>query len=64
MIELGVMVKRPDCPIDLEGLNSSKRALVMVNRPDCPIDLEGLNYFDRGAVIVHRLSKPTLNEPV
>jgi len=48
------MVHRPDCPIDLTGLDSWYRACVMVNRPDCQIDLTGLNSRGRAWVIRKR----------
>ena len=49
-----VMVRRPDCPINLEGLTSDYRAWVMAKRPDCPLDLDGLTNDERAWVISER----------
>ena len=46
-----VMAYIPDCPINLEGLDSYGRALVMINRQDCPVDLDSLEPHDRDWVI-------------
>jgi len=53
-----VMMRVPECPADMEGLDSEHRAWVMTNRKECPVDLTGLDSVGRARVMMVRKDCP------